>query len=441
MSVFLVGGERFAVGIEWEGELVKGRDASQLGWENGRPWTVDVGGQTGFLDGEGSPGKSRPLAGALRGLWRGEAGQEESWIAAIEEDRGEGDESGQRVAVVRCSRGVLLADGEAVFDTAGEAFEELAQARSETVALIVTRGLADRAPEAEIVEAAGIVEAAADVAVLAEVRAPGRRGQVAKLVAGLVAIVCVGGAGAVYGPGLVELGWDKWIVGKKELPPPPPSVDVVIDTAAFLGHCRDELDRREIRMTGFDRVAVFCRPAFSVGETGAPWELDGRAVLEVRWRLRKDLEPRVYRPLAERMLERWFWAGIRNEGNALAVSPLPRVMTPDAGTVQTSPRDFRGRIDRAFGMRGFEIEYPESGWGAPVEVVLTTDRPFAEAVGLVGSVEGLEVVEAAFAEKTWRFEARRTRPRNMLESAFDALAVPLRQKLAAGLHGKEASDG
>ena len=439
MSVIAVGSVRFAVGIEWEGELVKGRDASQLGWENGRPWTVDVGEQTGFVDGEGSPGGAPALAGVLRKLWNGAPGQEESWIAAIGEDRGEDRQSEPRVVVVRCNRGVLLADGEEVFASGAEAFEDLAR-RSESVPMMVTPGLAARAPEAEVVSVEVIVEAAAGVGVVVELPALGRRGQVVRLVAVLVGIVGLGGAGAIYGPGLVDLAWQEWFTEKKPKAEPLPTVDVAVATPSFLNHCREEMARREVRMAGFDRVGVFCRSSFTAGDTGASWDLEGRAVLEVRWQLREPLSARVYGPLAEDLLRRWHWAGVRDEGVAVAVSPLPLALVRATGIVEVSPVAFRARIDRTLAMQGFDIEY--AGWGAVVEVVLTTDGPFPEAIAMVGAVEGLEVLQATFTENLWRFEARRTRPRNLLEREFDALAAPLKERVAAAVGNRRVeSDG
>ncbi len=439
MSVIAVGGERFAVGIEWEGELLKGREASQLGWENGRPWTVDVGEQTGFVDGEGSPGGARPLAGALLGLWAGEPGREESWIAAIEEDREEGGPE-PAVAVVRCNRGVLLADGEAVFDTAEEALEELAQARSENVPLLVTAGLAERVPEAQVIAAGAIVEAAAKVAVVIELKAPGRRGQVAKLAAILVATVGIGGPAAVYGPGLVELAWEEWFAEKKLTVPILPRVDVAVSTPALLKGCIEGFAGSGVRMAGFDRVSVHCRSAFAAGQAGAPWEMEGRAVLEVRWNIREPLDTRVYSPLAERAVRGWHWGGVNNDGSAAGVNLLPRVLVPVREMEEEPAPAFRERLDRTLAVQGFAIEYRD--WGAPVEVLLTTDRPLREAAALLVGVQGLEVVQATWAQGLWRFEGRRLKPRNMLKSAFDALTGGVAGQVGAGGNiGGEARDG
>ena len=439
MSVIAVGGERFAVGIEWEGELLKGRDASQLGWDNGRPWTVDVGDQTGFVDGEGSPGGARPLAGALRRLWTGEAGREESWIAAIEEDREEGGPE-PAVAVVRCNRGVLLADGEAVFDTAEEALEELAQARSENVPLLVTAGLAERAPEAQVIAAGALVEAAAGVAAVVELRAPGRRGQVAKLAAILAATVGIGGPAAVYGPGLVALAWEEWFAEKQLTVPILPRVDVAVSTPALLKGCIEGFAGSGVRMAGFDRVSVHCRSAFAAGRAGAPFELEGRPVLEVRWKLRKPLQTRVYSPLAERAVRRWNWGGVKNDGSAVGVNLLPRVLVPVREMEEEPAVAFRERLDRTLAVQGFGIEYRD--WGSPVEVLLTTGRPLREAAVLVVGVPGLEVVQAVWAEGLWRFEGRRTKPRNMLKSAFDALTGSASGQANAGEDRlEEAADG
>ncbi len=80
MSVLWIGEQRFAAGLLWQRGEVSGRAARQAARESS--WTIDVSGQTGFVDDAESPGGTKPLAGVLMALLRGE----ETWIAFVEED-------------------------------------------------------------------------------------------------------------------------------------------------------------------------------------------------------------------------------------------------------------------------------------------------------------------------------------------------------------------
>ena len=246
----------------------------------------------------------------------------------------------------------------------------------------------------------------------------GMSGKRARQLAALAAI------GAVAG--VVSWEWDRvtGLFAEEEKVEERPRVRVVVETGRFLGFCRDELERRGIWLAGFEGLSVHCHSSFQAGEAlrAAPGQLRKRAVLEVRWQLRDPLPPRVYGRLGEQLLGRWYWSVVNDEGQAVAVSPLPQVLA-EAGTGKRLPAPvFRSRLDGMFALRGFAVEY---AWKQPAEVVLTTARPLAVAVAMLGKIEGLEVLSASWREGEWRFEGRRVKPRSMFEDEFERVAKPL----------------
>ncbi|MYE59689.1 MAG: hypothetical protein F4X35_09055, partial [Alphaproteobacteria bacterium] len=68
MSVLWIGEQRFAAGLLWQRGEVSGRAARRTARESRSSWTVDVSGQTGFVDDAEGPGGTKPLAGALMAL-------------------------------------------------------------------------------------------------------------------------------------------------------------------------------------------------------------------------------------------------------------------------------------------------------------------------------------------------------------------------------------
>lgn len=424
MSVLWIGEQRFSAGFLWQRGQVTGRDARRLARESGSSWMVDVAGQTGFVDDAETPEGTKPLAGALAALLRGRVQGEATWIAFVEEDGA--DSAEKRVGVVRCSGGVLLADGDVVYASAQEAVEAVDLTGAEDLLVAVSPGLRDAFPEAVRIDGTVLRDAAVEVDMLSPVRSGGLS---RKRAAWLAVFAAVGVAG-IY-------GWtDRTAIGirlglveeKKERP----RVTVTVESRRFLAHCRDGIARRELGLAGFNRIAVFCHAQYAPdGTVEAPWELTGRPVLEARWRLREPLQPRVYVGLAEARLKPWFWGGVHDKGDAVGIDPLPQVLARSGGVGQPGHPEFRARIDSLLALRGFRIEYDTKQAG--VEVVLETERPLSEAVALVSGIEGLEVVSVAFEDGQWRFEGRRSRTQTMFEDEFLKLTAPLaRAAPAAG---------
>ena len=415
MSVLWIGEQRFAAGLLWQRGLVTGGAARRVARESRSSWMVDVADQTGFVDETEGPDGTKPLAGALMAFLRGRSRGEETWIAFVEED-GE-DEAEKRVGAVRCSGGVLLADGDEVYASRQEAMEAVDPAGLEDTLVLVTPGLREAFPDSIQVDARELREAAMEVTALTAIHSGGLPRKTLACLAAFAAIGVVGVYGwANWTAIAMRLGW---VEEKKERP----RVTVEIESSRFLEHCRDELARRELGLAGFDRIGVFCHAQYEMdGEIGAPWALNGRPVLEVRWQLREPLPPRVYVGLAEARLRPWFWSGVNNEGQAVGFVPLPQVLVLSKGVAGQSHPEFRARIDTLLALRGFRIEYVKD---AGIEVVLETERPLSEAVALVASVEGLDVVSATFEDGRWRFEGRRRGTQNMFEDEFETLVAPL----------------
>ena len=418
MSVLWIGEQRFAAGFVWQRGQLTGRAARRAARDSRGAWTVDVAGQTGFLDAAEGPEGTKPLAGALAALFRGLVQRDASWIAFVEEDSEDG--AGSRVGVVRCGDGALLADGDVVYASVREAVDAVDLSGAGDALVAATPGLRDAFPDAFLLEPADLIEAAAEADLLAPVRSDGlsRKGM-----AWLAAFATVGVACIVGWSNQRDIRiWLGWI----EEEPERPRVTVAVESRRFLALCLEGIGRRELGLAGFDRIGVFCHAQYGPdGNVGAPWELTGRPVLEVRWRLRKPLQPRVYVGLAETRLDPWYWAGVSDKGDAVGIDPLPKVLERSDGVGQPEHPEFRARIDSLLALRGFRIEYDTKQ--PEVEVVLETERPLSEAVALVSAIEGLEVASVSFEDGRWRFEGRRSLPQGMFLDEFERLVAPLAQ--------------
>lgn len=418
MSVLTVGKTRFAAGLDWEREVVRGGRAAGIARDRGHSWTVDIDGQTGFLGDDENPGGVPPLAGALAAFMRRRPGGTRQWTAFVEED-GEGEEP-RRVAVVRSSAGAIVPGGDNVYASAADAHKALGSAGGAQVAVLATPGLADLFEGAAVIESFGIADAARGLSVLVE--AP--KGNAARAAAwATVLLLAVGGA--VYAAWHYQDDLLVWAGLREKQPEEPPTVEAVVITPAFLRYCQAAWDGLRVRMAGFDRHGVTCHPRFAAGASGVtPGRMRGRAVLEVQWALREGLDPRVYGPLALDMLSTWPKpAYIDDKGVSAAFAPLPIVIElHDPEThVRLDRTAFRRLLDRTLALRSFDIEY--TGWGGAAEAVLRTDRPLREAVAMLAAMKGVEVASLSWdAKQGWRFEVRRIRPFTMLEQAYLAQA-------------------
>lgn len=423
MSVLVIGGHRLAAGLDWEREALRGGKAAKAARNLGHSWIVELGGQTGFLGDVEDPGGLAPLAGAFMAFMGKRPEGRAPWTAFIEEDGG--GEGPKRVGVVRSSGGAVLPGGDGVFASAPEAQKALGTAAIRGVRILATPGLVDLFEDAATVEAASIAAAAKDVPVLVEVP----KGRLGRTLSWAAALLLVVGGGSYVGY-FHKDDILKWAGYGTPEPEAPPMVEAVVATPLFLRSCQAGWDGLRVRMAGFDRTAVVCHPRFAGSGTGASWDVAaGRPVLEVSWKLREGLDPRVYVPLARDMLAGWPRAFIDDNGASVGLAALPAVLKrhdPEAeGPLK--PELFRDLLDRTLALRGFSIEYGQ--WGADEEVVLATYRPLREAAAMLSAMAGVEVASASWSgEGGWRFGVRRPRPFPMLESEFDALT----ERSAAG---------
>ena len=427
MSVLTVGGQRLAAGLDWQRERVRGRAAGRIAKQRMRPWIVDVGEQTGFLNAAEKPEGSRPLAAVLIAR-RSAAG---SWAAFIEEDAPGGRPG--RVAVLRGSGDRILPGGDTVFASGEAAFKARGNLQGDRTHLVVTPGLVEFAPDAEVVPSERIAEGAAKAPEM--IQAPAAGMSTVKVMLLLVLLLAAVGAIVAWQWGDEILRMAGW--GPKEAEEEP-LVAAVVRTVDFLQHCQAAVEGHRVSMSGFDRQGIACHPRFAQGVSGiSPGGLAGRPVLEVHWGLREGLDPRVYVPLAQDMLDDWPIATIDDKGASAAFGVLPVVLALyDGEAAQWSePTEFRRRLDMALGLRGFEMEYGQ--WGAEVEFELITGRPLREAVAMLMAIEGLEVVSAVWSrEKGWAFSGRRTQPLQLRESEFQALTGSPAAAATQGAQGR-----
>lgn len=412
MSVLTIGGQRFAAGLDWQRELVKGRAAGRLAKERYRPWMVDVGEQSGFVNGVDNPEGSRPLAAALIASLQ----KRGSWAAFVEEDAK--GEAPRRVAVLRGTAGVILPGGDTVFPSGEEAFAALGNLQGDQMHLVVTPGLVEFAPDAGVLATETIAKGAANAPEMARAPAAGM-----SLWSLLLVLLLMAGAG-------VGLLW--WLAGDDLLrmagfgpkkAEEEPLVEAVVRSGDFLRHCQAAMDARRVSMSGFTRLGVACHPRFAGGVSKiTPGGLTGRPVLEVFWGLREGLDPRVYVPLGQEMLDRWQISVIDDKGTSAAFMTLPVVVERYRGedVAWAEPAEFRRRLDMALALRGFDLAYKD--WGAEVEVELQTGRPLRDAIAMLTAIEGLEVTSVAWTpERDWVFAVRRTQTFHIRQSQFDAL--------------------
>lgn len=412
MSVLTIGGQRFAAGLDWQREIVKGRAAGRIAKERYRPWMVDVGEQTGFVNGVDNPEGSRPLAAVLIARLA-RAG---SWAAFVEEEaKGEGP---RRVAVLRGAGAVILPGGDTVFPSGEEAFAALGNLQGDQMHLVVTPGLVEFAPDAEVLGTETIAEGAANAPEMARAPAAGMSFGSFLLLLLLIAGAGVGLLWWVAGDDLLRMAGFGPKKAKEE-----PLVEAVVRTNDFLQHCLTAMEARRVSMSGFNRLGVACHPRFAGAVSKVtPGSLAGQPVLEVFWVLREGLDPRVYVPLAQDMLKPWPIAFIDDEGTSAAFEALPVVVELYGAGEATwaEPAAFRRRLDMALALRGFELEYKD--WGAEVEVELQTGRPLREAIAMLTAIEGLEVASVTWSpERNWVFAVKRTQPFHVRQSEFHAL--------------------
>ena len=439
MSVLTVGGRRFAAGLYWMergGVASVARNARAFG----RPWHVHWGGQTGYAADEEDPSGCPSLAASLHAHI-----DAPFWMALAEADDG-------RFALVKARDGAILADGDEVFPDRASALEAFERARDVGWALHATAGLTDG-------DVAGIDPAAlADDPAMRLAAAPLSRvslPQVGRFLA-LAAAVAVVAVVWTQRDALWRLVAGPETVAEAEQgnalvqAPADPPVTAALDAGALIAGCRQALTEHPPWMPAWRTESISCEGRFA--GRGSPWyaaliaarpELEGRAVLAVRWRLEAGELPGtgrsepLHRRIAEAHLSDWYAASVTGAA-AWAVLPLEPVLrlhqgvplyqgVPLSNASSPSLLEFRDAVDRRFGARGTSIEYVQQG-GDGIEVRIATRRPPVRLTEAVTGVPGLELVRLAQnAAGEWRLEGRRVSPQAMPRSRFDQLTQSVAQ--------------
>ena len=415
MSVLTVGGRRFAAGLYWMergGAASVARNARAFG----RPWYVHWSGQTGFAADEEDPAGCPSLAASLQAHIGAPF-----WMALVEASDG-------RFALVRARDGAILADGDEVFPDRVSALAAFDRAR----------GLPGSSPVGWALHATpGLVDGdVTDIDPAALADDPGMRLAAAPLAwRGLPQVgrfLALAGAVAVLAvvwtqrEALWRLVAGPERVAEVEQAPVDPPVTAALDPRVLIAGCRKALMQHPPWLPAWRTERVSCEGRFSdPALTAARPELEGRAVMIVRWRLETGRPEPLHRRIAEAHLSEWYAASVTG-ATAWAVVPLePVLRLTDASS--PSLLEFRDAVDRRFGTRGTRLEYPGQVEG--IEVRIATGRPLAALTDAIAAVPGLELVRLARTAGEWRLEGRRVSPVSMPRARFDRLAEPVTRSL------------
>lgn len=413
-EVLELGGKRFVAGLSWS---LKGEEGGGKGRRR-RSWSVDCEDQVGRSSGDdqlsgvdGVPSVAAAMTGYLGGA--AEGGGEGGWLALLQADDG-------RFAAVRVRDGVLGPDGDVVLADAGAAAQSVEAARGEGANVYATQGAVTD----------GGVFVNVDVDRLAEVGASwGMRrsgGGTTRLKAaglgGALLALCAGGL-MVLAPdtvfGLFERQKERVISGLLEQEP---QVVARIDSVALVEACASALEARPPYMPAWEVSGIECHAWFTEWDfvTLRP-ELEGRAVMVVRWSLPAHYVAPLHRRIAEEHLSAWYIASVV-ETSAWAVAPLGPVLGPAEGEPVLPYLAFRREVDRHLGMQGGGIEY--GGDSDTVAVTVKLRQGLGRIAELVAAIPGFEVVSLAGGDGGWVLEARPVAAVALKAGLFRELAGP-----------------
>lgn len=413
MSVVLqFGGRGYVAGLYW----------TQPGTEEDREsrreraWTVEWGDQTGWVPKEaglrgvdGVPSLAASVAAYLGGV--GGDGPEGGWVALLQADDG-------RFALVRARDGAIVAGGDEVFDDAVTALDSLAGARADGADVYGTSGV--------VTDGSLVVEM--DVAALPEdgreagLKRAGGGGSPARVaaLAGLLIVLAVGGVWLLAPDMLLGL-----FGGAKETAPMVAEqedrpVFARIDSAALVQECGAAQVDWPPYLPAWQLRSIECHGWFGeVDVIALRPELEGRAVMVVRWDLPGQYVAAVHRRIAEEHLDGWFLGSVV-ERSAWAVVPLGSVLERSEGQGFPSYLEFRRDVDRHLGMQGGQIDYGGDAHVVTVTVVL--GHGLGRIASLVDDIPGFELVSLSRgAGGEWVLSARSLTGVQVAESIFQRL--------------------
>ena len=406
MSGLLVGGRRFAAGLDWLPRSSVAQTAHEAR-KGGSVWCAYFGDQTGYGGQSEEHEVGMSALAAVLSAWI----EEQTWMALVLADDG-------RCVLVQVRDGRILASGDRVFESAEVACAQLEGVDGSGWVFYATPGILEGAREIDV----GLL--------------PAEGGLRPAPLSGVTRKKVLRGAGVAAAAGLMFAAWGfkdrivllvlgppvtPQIVGKKQ----DPRIASVIDSAALVAGCREGIRRYTPGMPGWRLKDVTCVARFADEKLLAVRAgLKDRPVLVVRWRMRPNAEEALHRQVADRHLTEWK-SGSRAgelEGSVvgrdawMAVGLPPVAVEANQGLVP-SLLSLRTDLDRKFGLRAVRIEHGRKA--GLIRIVMR--EPLSQIGQLVEGVDGFEVLKLVRGGSGWVIEGRRAKPVRMKESGFARL--------------------
>ena len=321
------------------------------------------------------------------------------------------DDGGELFVTIRAAEGTPIPDGEELIEDRGKALARFESIRRFGWEAHATPGLAEE-------EGVGVIDPAAPGSVATDamllVSAP--RARTARRAALALPVLL-----ALAGGGAWEFREDIRLLVEGPPPPPPlrpePLVAAVVDGAALIRHCRAALRTRAPWIDGWTVGSVACDARFEPPEVLAAMpDLAGRPALRVRWTFGAGRSAALHRGLAERRIAAWPLGNVGLDGTAVAVAPLPPVLTT-APSEPPSALEVRRRADARLGALGMDLAWQPVG--GKLGVSIRSRLPLPDIAAAVASVPGLEIVRIERAGRgPWRLAARHAAPVALPRSVF-----------------------
>jgi len=411
VSVLLqFGGRRFVAGLLWE------EPGTEPDRNTGRQqaWSAEWGAQTGWVPkeadlrgAEGVPSLAASLVEYLDS--GGDDPSARGWVALLKADD-------DRVVMVQAQGGVIAAD--VVFDDGEFPLDHVETVRAQGAQVYGTPGAVTDGGRFAEIDMAALPQAAPETGLR---RTGGGTSGLRVALASLVLLgVCVGGA-AYMAPdmvfGLLGLREAETV---EEAPVEEAIVAARIDSGALVEACARAHGALPPYMPAWRLISIECHGWFEEWELiGLRPELEGRAVMLVRWDLPNHYVAALHRRIAEEHLAGWYLASVV-ETSAWAVAPLGPVLVPAGGEPGPSYLAFRREVDRHLGMQGTRIHYA----GTSGEVTVGLNHGLGRIAELVSAIPGFELVSLARRERgEWALEARPTSGFVVRESLFRELST------------------
>ncbi len=413
------GGRRLAAGLLWMEPGAEAEREARSAWG----WSLEWGEQIAWVPKEsglkGVEGvESLAVSVATYLGSSGADGSEGGWIAVLKSDDG-------HVAVVRARDGAIGTGGDEVFDDAGSAMGVVGVARDEGADVYAMAGVVTDSGFVVEVDVASLPELGREVGLKRRGSGGGSRLRVVGL-CGAFLVVIVGGVWVLAPELLMGLfgGREK----RATAPVIQAEADVFarIDNGALVQACGEAQGAWPPYMQAWKLISIECYGWFvELDFVGLRPELEGRAVMVVRWKLPSHYVAPVHRRIAEEHLGAWYLGSVV-ETSAWAVVPLGPVLELAEGDKALSYLAFRREVDRHFGMQGGRIEYGGGDDGVAVTVYLS--HALSSIGELVADVPGFELISLSRSgQGGWVLKARQVAGFEVKESLFRELARVVRE--------------